>query len=231
MSGASPHSGPGARERRATSGGLYASSRNTCAVQDVPDRINWVGGPSSTISPPAFPPSGPKSRIQSAFRITSRLFRSRARYSVFHQPVQHVEQALHVRKMQPGRGLIQQVQGAARGPLGQLATQFHALRLATGQRRGGLPQLDVMQPDVRQRLQFPGNRRDVREKSNASAKVISRTSAILFPLCRTSSVSRLYRCPLQASQVTYTSGQKMHFDFEQPPALARLAPAALHVKL
>src|SRR3989304_4938383 len=47
-----------------------------------------------------------------------------------------------------------------------------------------------------------------RKNSSPSSTLISRTSAIERPLYLTSSVSRLYRLPLQTSQVTYTSGRK-----------------------
>ena len=46
------------------------------------------------------------------------------------------------------------------------------------------------------------------KKSTASEIGISSTSAIFFPRKVMSSVSRLYRAPLQTSQGTYTSGRK-----------------------
>src|SRR5512145_1922936 len=46
------------------------------------------------------------------------------------------------------------------------------------------------------------------KNSDACSTVMASTSAMLFPLYFTSSVSRLYLDPLQTSHVTYTSGRK-----------------------
>ena len=53
---------------------------------------------------------------------------------------------------------------------------------------------------------------------------------MFLPLYFTSSVSRLYRLPLQISQGTYTSGKKVHFDFDDAVPAAGFAAAALDVK-
>ena len=150
--------------------------------------------------------------------------------AVLHQPVQHVQQALHVRKMQPGGRLVQQVQRAARGPLGQLAAQLHALRLAPGQRRRGLPQLDVVQPHVRQRLQLPGDGRDMLEELQGLSH-----GHVQHVRDRLALVPDVQGFPIVPPALTHLAGhvhvrQKMHFDLDQPSALARLAPAALHVE-
>src|SRR6185503_13178726 len=49
------------------------ASLSTCPVYDRFDFAISFGGPSATIWPPRSPPSGPRSMIQSAFLMTSRL--------------------------------------------------------------------------------------------------------------------------------------------------------------
>ena len=54
------------------------------------------------------------------------------RVAFVHQAVEHQEQLFDVRQMQPGGGLIQDVEGAAGGPLAQFPGEFEALGLAAG---------------------------------------------------------------------------------------------------
>src|ERR687897_3629243 len=67
-----------------------------------------------------------------------------------HEPVQYGEQLLHVREVEPGRRLVQDVDGPARRPLAQLARQLYALRLAAGESGRRLPEPDVAEADVAQ---------------------------------------------------------------------------------
>ena len=69
------------------------------------------------------------------------------------QPVQHVQQLGQVIEMQARGGFVQQVQRAARVGAGEFRCQFYALRLATGQRRSGLAECQVVQSYVAQGLQ------------------------------------------------------------------------------
>ena len=63
--------------------------------------------------------------------------------AVVAQAMQHVEQLLDVVEVQAGRRLVEDVERAAGVALGQFARQLHALRLAAGQRRRALAELDV----------------------------------------------------------------------------------------
>ena len=65
---------------------------------------------------------------------------------------QNVQQPLHVGEMEPRGGLIEDVQRAPGGDLGQLRGQLHALGLAPGQRRRGLAEAHVAQPHGVQRV-------------------------------------------------------------------------------
>ena len=49
-----------------------------------------------------------------------------------HQAVEHQEQLFDVRQVEPGGGLVQDIEGAAGGPFGQLPGEFQALGLAAG---------------------------------------------------------------------------------------------------
>ena len=66
----------------------------------------------------------------------------------------------------------------------------------------------------------------------ASSTVISKTSAIVFPLYLTSKVSLLYRFPLQTSHGTYISGKKCISILNIPSPLhaSHLPPSTLKLK-
>ena len=106
--------------------------------------------------------------------------------------MQHVEQHAHVLEVQSGRRLVEDVERASRVALRQLGRELHALRLAAGERRRALAEVDVAEPDVVQRLELLADARLVlEERRSASSTVSSSTSAMLWPRKRTSSVSRL----------------------------------------
>src|SRR5262249_20995140 len=65
-----------------------------------------------------------------------------------HQTGQHLEQALDIRKVQTGRRLIQNVEGASRTAPAQLAAELHTLGLTTRQRGRSLAQADIAQADL-----------------------------------------------------------------------------------
>ena len=81
------------------------------------------------------------------------------RIALVDEAVEHVEQLADVFEVQAGGGLVEDVDGAAGGPLLQLGRQLDALRLTAGQCRRGLPEPDVAEADVDQRLQVPVDRR------------------------------------------------------------------------
>ena len=89
------------------------------------------------------------------------------RVAAVDQPVQHLEQQAHVLEVQAGRRLVEDVERAPGVPLGQLGGELHALRLAAGQRRRGLAEVDVAEPDVVQRLELLADARLVLEERRA----------------------------------------------------------------
>ena len=70
------------------------------------------------------------------------------------QALQHAQQHADVLEMQPGGGLVEDVERTARVALRELGGQLHALALAAGERRGRLPEPEVAEAYVLQRLDF-----------------------------------------------------------------------------
>src|SRR5918992_588459 len=66
------------------------------------------------------------------------------------EPVQDREQLLHVREVEPGGRLVQDVYCLARRPLAQLARQLYTLRFAARERGRRLSEPDVAEADVAQ---------------------------------------------------------------------------------
>ena len=77
-----------------------------------------------------------------------------------HQAVEHAQQLADVLEVQAGGGLVEDVEGAAGGALGQLARELDALRLAAGEGGRGLAEGDVAEADVGQGLQRAADLRD-----------------------------------------------------------------------
>ena len=70
------------------------------------------------------------------------------------EPVQHAEEQAHVLEVQAGRRLVEDVQRATGVALAQLRGQLDALRLAAGERRRALAEVDVAEADIVQRLEL-----------------------------------------------------------------------------
>ncbi len=83
------------------------------------------------------------------------------RVTGIHQPVQDLQQFLHVGDMQADRWLVQDVESAAGGAPRQFLRQLDALRLAAAQRRRRLPEMDVTQADIPQSLELALDTRNI----------------------------------------------------------------------
>src|SRR5208282_1734476 len=70
------------------------------------------------------------------------------------QPVQHVEQLLHVVEVQAGGGLVEKVKSFSGLALAQLAGQLDALRFAARQSHRRLAEMNVAEANIDQRLQL-----------------------------------------------------------------------------
>ena len=80
------------------------------------------------------------------------------------QPVQHVEQPSEIVEMEAGCRLVEQVERLPRVGPRKLGRQLHPLGLAAGERRRGLPESEVVEADVAERLQDAADLRDVGEQ-------------------------------------------------------------------
>ena len=80
------------------------------------------------------------------------------RVALLDEPVQDLQQLLDVGEVEPGGGLVQDVEGAAGGPPGQLGGQLHPLGLAARERGGRLPEADVVEADLVERAQLVADR-------------------------------------------------------------------------
>src|SRR5690606_18320611 len=70
-----------------------------------------------------------------------------------HQAREHRQQPFDVGEVQPRGRLVQDVEGATGAGPRQLPGELDALRFAAGQGGGGLPDLQIPEPDVGERLQ------------------------------------------------------------------------------
>jgi hypothetical protein len=68
--------------------------------------------------------------------------------ALIHKAVQHVEQEPHVLEVETRGRFIEDVQGPAGVPFGELGGQLDPLGLAARERRGCLAQVDVAQTHV-----------------------------------------------------------------------------------
>ena len=88
------------------------------------------------------------------------VFDEEHRVSGVHELIQRHEQALDVRQVQPGRRLVEDVNGVLRAlELAQLGRDLDSLRLAARERRGRLAERQVAEAEVVQDLDLPGQRR------------------------------------------------------------------------
>src|SRR5690348_4086120 len=86
------------------------------------------------------------------------------RVALVDQPVQDAQEETNILEMEARRGLIEDVERAAGVAFGELRRQLHALGFPARECCGALPQVDVAQPDIDQRLEFLPNARLVGEE-------------------------------------------------------------------
>ena len=107
------------------------------------------------IARPPAPPSGPRSMIQSAVLITSRLCSTTSTVlPASTKSCSTLSSMLDVGEVQAGGRLVEQVQRLAGALLDQFAGQLDPLGLAAGERGRRLAELQVVEAHVVQRLQL-----------------------------------------------------------------------------
>ena len=147
-----------------------------------------------------------------------------------HQPLQNADEPFHVRHMQAGGRLVQQIQGAARVPAAQFGGQLDALGFAAGQLGAGLAQLDVVQTHIIQGLQLAADGLVVVEELQRLLHRHFQHFMDIFAL-----VAHVQRFPVVARALANVAGhvnirQKVHFDLQKAVAGTGLAAPALHIE-
>ncbi len=146
------------------------------------------------------------------------------------QPAEDPEQLADVLEVQPGGGLVQDVDGASGGAPLELGGELDPLRLATGQRRRRLPEADVAQPHVVEGAQVPGDRgnggEELRGLLDRHVEDLGDAAVLVMDLQRLPVVPGALADLARHVHVR----QEVHFDLDRAVAGAGLAPAALDVE-
>ena len=162
-------------------------------VYDFLTRATCSGVPCATMRPPASPPSGPRSMIQSACLMTSILCSMISTVLPRRdEAVEHVEEFFYVVEVQAGGGLVQDVERAAGLAARKFAREFRALGFAAGKRGGGLAELDVAEADVHERFQLLLNRGNIFQAPSALLRWAGRADRKSNNFCSARRASR--RC-------------------------------------
>ena len=146
------------------------------------------------------------------------------------EAVEHVEQLVDVVEVQAGRRLVEDVERPAGGALAQLLGELDALRLAAGQRRRRLAEVDVVEADAGQGLELLPDRRHVAEElerlADGQVEHVGDVLALVAHLERLAVVARAVADLAGDVDV----GQEVHLDADDAVARARLAAPALDVE-
>ena len=133
-------------------------------------------------------------------------------------------------KCKPGRRLVEDVERPPGRDLRELRGELHALRLAPGERRRRLAELDVVEADVVQRLQPAPELRDLGEEPQ---RFLDRhLEHVRDRLALEAHLERLavVAAPMAGLARHVDVGQEVHLDLDRPVALAGLAAPAAHVE-
>src|SRR6266480_639159 len=132
--------------------------------------------------------------------------------------------------MQTAGWIIENVKSAAGSLLRQFRCQFYPLRFAAGKSGGGLAQPEITEPYIQHRIQF------IRHARNISEKTCRLVHSQIEHVGNVLSFIGDFEClAIVASSMTHFAldidvRQKMHFDFNQPAALAVFAATAFDIE-
>ena len=146
------------------------------------------------------------------------------------QFVQHFQQFGDIVKMQARSRFIQNIECAAGRALRQFLGQLDALRFATRKRGGLLPDLDISQTDALQSQHFITHHRHGLKKFGGF--VDRHVQHIGNTFVFEAHFKRFAVIALAVATVTLDIDirKKVHFDFNDPVALAGFAAPAFHVE-
>src|SRR5437763_6818547 len=146
------------------------------------------------------------------------------------QAVEDFEQFADILEVEAGGRLVEDVEGLAGGPAGELLGEFDALRLAAGERRRRLADLDVAEADLLKHAHLVADAGDRLEQLGRLLDV-----HVEHVGDRAALELHLERLAVVAGAVAHVAGdvdvgQEVHLDLYEAVALARLATAALDVE-
>ena len=143
-----------------------------------------------------------------------------------HQLLEHLNEPVHIVAVKAGGGLVQDIDGLARGALAELRGQLHPLGLAAGQLGGGLAQLHIAQAHLLQGFQAVIDPGQVLKEGHGL--VYGHFQHFIDVLAL---VAHLQGLPVVALALTHLAGdvdvrQEVHFDLQKAVAGTGFAPAA-----
>ena len=146
------------------------------------------------------------------------------------EPVQDAEQHADVLEVQARRRLVEDVERPTGVALRQFRRQLDPLRLATGQGRRRLAEVDVAEPDIEKGLQLLADARLILEEGERVLdRLLEHVGDAQSP---EADFERLTIVALPLADVArhIDVGQKVHLEFDETIALARLASSAFDVE-
>ena len=152
------------------------------------------------------------------------------RIAAVYEPLQDEEQLVDVRRMQPRRRLVEDIERLSRAAPRQLRRKLDALRLTARERRRRLSKADVAEPHVADDLELARDARHIRKELhrlvNRHVEHLGDGLALVVHLERLAVVAR----PLADLTGNVDIGKELHLDLQDAVAPARLTASALHVK-
>jgi len=146
------------------------------------------------------------------------------------QTLQHVDQLVHIRNVQPGCRFIENIDRSARGAAGKLGGKLHALSLTAGKRRRRLTDLNITEPDLAECLQLALNLWHIGEEFKSLFHRHFQHIVNIFSLIFNFQCFAIVALAVADLARNVNIGKKMHFDLLDSVAFARFAAAALDVE-
>lgn len=146
------------------------------------------------------------------------------------QLVQYLEQLLDIVEVQPRGRFVQDVEGLASVPLGELPRQLDPLRLAARERGSGLTEPDVGEAHVHQGLQLARHRRHrIEEGTGIFHRHLEDFVDVLALVLHLQGLAVVALALADVARHVDVR-QEVHLHLDDPVPLARLAAPPLHVE-
>src|SRR5262249_50869584 len=140
------------------------------------------------------------------------------------ETLQDAEKPPDIVEMEPGGGLVENVEDVPTQPGAELSGDLEALRLAARQGRGGLAQAEIAEPDVLGNPESPRQPGRRREERDGLVHRHLEHLADVAPLVRDLPDVRAVPSPLALTARDVDVLEEVHLELLEPVALARLAP-------